>query len=95
MHCCSHVLNLAISSGCTGVPSIRNLFDSIHKLTWFLSGSAKQKEILLETDTGTEGKDLLDVLTVSSDEADCISESTAAIKKGKNCAEVLCYSLDC
>ena len=41
VHCRSHVLNLAISSGCTAVASIRNLFDSIHKLTWFLSGSAK------------------------------------------------------
>ena len=33
IHCRSHVLNLAISSGCKNVPSIRNLFDSVEKLT--------------------------------------------------------------
>ena len=41
VHCRSHVLNLAVCSGCNHVPSIRNLFDSIQKLTWFLGGSAK------------------------------------------------------
>ena len=45
VHCCSHVLNLAISSGCNNVTPIRNLFDSVEKLTWFLSGSVKRKEI--------------------------------------------------
>lgn len=44
VHCRSHVLNLAISSGCTAVMSIRNLFDNVNKLTWFLSGSAKRKK---------------------------------------------------
>ena len=38
IHCRSHVLNLAISNSCTSVPSIRNLFDDVQKLTWFLSG---------------------------------------------------------
>lgn len=41
VHCRSHVLNLAVSSGCKDVPPIRNLFDSVEKLTWFLSGSGR------------------------------------------------------
>ena len=45
VHCRSHVLNLAVSSGCNSVPPIRNLFDNVQKLTWFLVGSAKRKEI--------------------------------------------------
>ena len=48
VHCRSHVLNLAVSSGCNSVPPIRNLFDNVQKLTWFLGGSAKRKEIFLE-----------------------------------------------
>ena len=43
VHCRSHVLNLAVSSGCNDVPPIRNLFDNVQKLTWFLGGSAKRK----------------------------------------------------
>ena len=38
VHCRSHV---AIASGCRNIPPVRNLFDSVEKLTWFLSGSAK------------------------------------------------------
>ena len=30
------------------VLSIRNLFDSVEKLTWFLGGSAKRKATFLE-----------------------------------------------
>ena len=81
VHCRSHVLKLAISSGCTAVASIRNLFDSNNKLTWFLSGSAKRKEIFLETNTNTEDKELLDILTASDDESDEMSESVAAIRE--------------
>lgn len=35
LHCRSHVLNLAIASGCKCVPSVRNLFDNVSKLTRF------------------------------------------------------------
>ena len=45
VHCRSHVLNLAIASGCNSVSAIRNLFDNVEKLTWFLGGSGKRKEI--------------------------------------------------
>ena len=66
VHCLS-VLNLAIASGCRNVPSVRNLFDSVEKLTWFLSGSAKRKQLLGESATlsGTQGDDqqLIDLLT--------------------------------
>ena len=48
VHCHSHILNLAISSECKAVTSIRNLFDSVNKLTLFLSGSAKRKEIFMQ-----------------------------------------------
>ena len=33
VHCRSHVLNLAISSGCKAVRSIQNLFDNVSKLS--------------------------------------------------------------
>ncbi|XP_068759728.1 zinc finger MYM-type protein 1-like [Montipora capricornis] len=48
VYCRSHVLNLALSSGCKAVRFIQNLFDNVSKLTWFLSGSAKRKEIFLQ-----------------------------------------------
>ena len=80
VHCRSHVLNLAIANGCRSVPSVRNLFDSIEKLTWFLSGSAKRKQLFSETATlcGTEeDKQLIDLLS-EGDEGD----STQAIREG-------------
>ena len=49
VHCYSHVLNLAIASGCKNVSPVRNLFDYVEKLTWFLSGSAKRKQFFLES----------------------------------------------
>ena len=33
VHCRSHVLKLAVSSGCTATAAIGYFFDSIHKLT--------------------------------------------------------------
>lgn len=45
-HCRSHILNLVVSSSCSQVQEIRNLFDSVGKLTWFLGASAKRKAIL-------------------------------------------------
>lgn len=50
VHCRSHVLALALAAGCRNIPPIRNMFDKVEKLTWFLSGSAKRKEIFLEVD---------------------------------------------
>lgn len=48
VHYCSHVLNMALSICCSSVPPIRNLFDNVAKITWFLRGSAKRKAILLQ-----------------------------------------------
>lgn len=45
-HCRGHNLNLVISSSCKDVPEIRNLFDSLRTLSWFLGASAKRKFIL-------------------------------------------------
>ena len=64
VHCRSHVLNLAVSTGCNNVSAIRNVFDSVEKLTWFLGGSAKRKEIFLEIASSCRGDaQLLDMLT--------------------------------
>ena len=80
VHCRSHVLNLAISSGYSSVPPIRNLFDSVEKLSWFLSGSAKRKEIFLNITSSCSGDHhLLNLLT--SDDGD-LSKSAEAIKEG-------------
>nr|XP_006826080.1 PREDICTED: uncharacterized protein LOC102808212 [Saccoglossus kowalevskii] len=34
VHCQSHALELALAAGCRQIPEIRNLFDSVEKLTW-------------------------------------------------------------
>lgn len=83
VHCRSHVLNLAISSGCNSVPPIRNLFDNVQKLTWFLGGSAKRKEIFLKvSDDNNDNKQLFRLLTDSDSASyEDLSESTQAIKE--------------
>ena len=88
VHCQSHVLNLAVSSRCQSVPSIRNLFDSV-EVTWFLSGSAKRKAMFLEVASCEAGEQqLLELLT----EDDIASESAEAIKEGgrKNVVPKFC-----
>ena len=80
VHCRSHVLNLAVSSGCQSVPPIRNLFDSVEKLTWFLSGSAKRKATFLETASREGGEQQLLELLIDDD--NIASESAQAIKEG-------------
>ena len=35
VHCCSHVLTLALAAGCKQVTEIQTLFDNVGKLTWF------------------------------------------------------------
>jgi hypothetical protein len=94
VHCRSHVLNLAISSSCTSVPSIRNLFDDVSKLTWFLSGSAKRKEIFLEVASDDQDEELLDSLMVADEDDDQLSGSMAEIEAGSRRRHV-CYSLEC
>ena len=45
-HCRGHNLNPVISSSCNQVPEIRNLFDSVRTISWFLGASGKRKFIL-------------------------------------------------
>ena len=83
VHCCSHVLNLAISSGCKSFPQVRNLFDNVEKLSWYLGGSAKRKEIFLKVSSSCSGDHhLLNLL--ASDAAGDLSKSAEAMKKGGN-----------
>ena len=81
VHCRSHILILAISSSCTSVPSIFNLFTLVHALTWFLTGSVKRKEILLEIASCNNSKDqqLFDFLKIG-DEDDEFDESMVVIE---------------
>ena len=100
VHCRSHVLNLAISDGCKNVPPIRNLFDSIEKLTWFLNSSAKRKAIFLDVaaaqrDGHNQDRDseLLELLTDHSLSKDNeLSESVKSIAEGgrKACVPKFC-----
>ena len=81
VHCRSHVLNLAISSGCKAVRFIQNLFDNVSKLTWFLSGSAKRQEIFLNTAAPIDDRELLSALVACADE-DEDDESPKTLEEG-------------
>ena len=60
---------------------MRNLFDNVGKLTWFLAGSAKRKEIFLET-VVNEDQELLELLTTSDADNEGLEESVRAIQEG-------------
>ena len=68
----------------SSVPSFRNLFDSVQKLTWLIGGSAKRKEIFLGVSSSLkDDRTLLNLLTeVESVEPDEMSESAKAVKEG-------------
>ncbi|XP_062511260.1 zinc finger MYM-type protein 1-like [Corticium candelabrum] len=63
-HCRSHRLNLVIASSCRQVPSIRDLFESLGTLTWFLGGSPKRKVILCRHLIG----DISDLITACAED---------------------------
>lgn len=67
VHCRSHVLNLAILSGCKALQSIQNLFYIGSRRTWFLSGSSKRKEIFLQTAEATDDSELLSTVVACAD----------------------------
>ena len=46
VHCRSHQLNLVLVNSCQKVPAVRNLMDSVGRMTWFVTASAKRKAIL-------------------------------------------------
>ena len=62
---------------------IRNLFDSVERLTWFLGGSAKRKEIFLEMAFSRRDDQQLPSLLIEADAAGDLSESAQAIKEGR------------
>lgn len=80
VHCRSHVLNLAIASGCKNVPSIRNLFDDVSKLTWFLGGSAKRKELFLDA-AANQSSEEVDHLLAEGDGGE-LDECEKALQEG-------------
>ena len=98
IHCRSHVLNLAILHGCKALRSIQNLFDNVSKLMWFLSSSAKRKEIFLQTAASSDYSELLSTLVACADE-DKEDESAKTLEEGRkqatDCTENLWYSLEC
>ena len=74
-------MNLAFSSGCKPVQSIQNLFDNVSKLTWFLSGSDKRKEIFLQTAAATDDSELLSTRAACADECG-EDESAKTLEEG-------------
>ena len=88
VHCRSHVLSLALSSSCKNVPEIRNLFDSVGKITWFLGGSAKRKEIFLETAVGEADDPYMKLLKTSEESEEASTESFSAINRASNALTV-------
>ena len=46
VHCRPHQLNLVLVNSCQKVPAVRNLMDSVGRMTWFVTASAKRKAIL-------------------------------------------------
>lgn len=58
------------------------LFDDVQQMTWFLSGSAKRKEIFWDVSSNDRDKELLDYLMVEHDDDDELSESLTEIESG-------------
>ena len=81
VHCRSHALNLAIAGGCKGAKQVQNVFDNVGKLTWFLGGSAKRKEIFLEEDK-SKARELNEFLMECSKDSDEFTQSIQALKEG-------------
>lgn len=76
--CHTHNLNLVMASSCHQVRNIRNLFDSLHSLTWFLGASAKAKAILQRY---LQTNDIASLLTESDIPHKDMSESNKLIQK--------------
>ena len=74
VHCRSNVLSLALSSSCKNVKVIQNLFDNVGRITWFLGGSVKRKQILLEETGGDAEDDLMELLRASEESNEALSD---------------------
>lgn len=89
VHFRSHVLSLALSSSCKNVKVIQNLFAKVGRVTWFLGGGAKRKQILLEA-TGRDAYDgLMELLKASEENNEALSASFDAMQRGSNASTVL------
>lgn len=84
VHCRSHVLSLALSSSCKDIKVIPNLCDNVCRITWFLGGSAKRKQILFEATGGDADDSLMELLKASEESNEASSDSFDAIKRGSN-----------
>ena len=62
-HCRAHSLNLVIAASCKHIPEVRNQFDSVGSLTWFLGASPKRKAILQKY---LKSEDISDVIVDDS-----------------------------
>ncbi|XP_056017385.1 52 kDa repressor of the inhibitor of the protein kinase-like [Ostrea edulis] len=49
VHCRSHCLNLVIVNSCQNIPVVRNFMAILGKITWFINGSSKRKNIMKST----------------------------------------------
>ena len=70
VHCRSHVLNLALAGACTGIDSVRDLFDNVAKITSFLGDGAKRKELFKEIAATEANDELTALLTEGGDDDD-------------------------
>ena len=92
VHCRSHVLNLAIWSGCKSVRFIQNLFHNVSKLG-FLVAALKGKKYFFRLPRPP--------MTASSScmcwrrRRRWICQNIGRGKQATNCTEILCYSLEC
>ncbi|VDI09496.1 Hypothetical predicted protein [Mytilus galloprovincialis] len=77
VHCRSHNLNL-VTQSCKSVNPIRNLFDSVVQLTFFLSASASRKNILKE-ELGEHFDETILGPIVQEDEEDEIEDKSAEL----------------
>ncbi|CAC5419177.1 unnamed protein product [Mytilus coruscus] len=76
-HCRVHVLNLVVATSCKALAEIRNLFDSVSQLTWFLGGSAKRMAIVSRFLSGDD----TDKLVISGNNEDEPMLSDTLIEK--------------
>lgn len=88
VHCRSHVLSLALSSSCKNVAAIRNVFDNVGKMTWFLGGSAKRKEIFFEAAAGNADDAVMELMKASEESNEASTESFSAIERASSAKTV-------
>ena len=70
VHCRSHVLNLALAGSCTGIDSVRDLFDNVAKITIFWGDGAKRKEMFKAVAANGTNDELTALLTEEEDDED-------------------------